>query len=75
MMRVAELLVKGRERAVLCCAVGVSEPIPCSQMVEDVSPEPTWRTPAVQEQDVLSCLSLGGSFWDLLGGHSTGTGG
>lgn len=41
-----------------------SEPIPCSQLVEDVSLEPTWRTPAVLEQDVLSCLSLGG----ILGG-------
>lgn len=52
-----------------------SEPIPCSQLVEDVSLEPTWRTPAVLEQDVLSCLSLGGSWGDLLSAHSSGTGG
>lgn len=74
-MRVEELLVKGGEHAVLW---GVLSQFPALSWLK-MSLEATWRAPAVLEQDVLSCLSLGGSWGDpggnLLGGHSSGTGG
>lgn len=52
-----------KEGNMLCCrALGVSQPIPCSQLLQDVSLEPTWRTAAgcaVLPAWNKSCLSLG----------------